>query len=459
MLDLFNLYKKSVEAEKLEEKVFDNRILPKRLDELAKEYDITYRPDEIVPQDMDMVDSIYKAAVDLIVDVGIYNISTNSIIKLEESEIKTQLKLLPGEKEYGVGNQRIRVIKRDYGDKRAPTVFGGANGGAVSEEYYAKIMESVAKEPLVSGIHCGSIATLHGMEMKARSPIEMLGARAEAVWTREGMRMAGRPGMPMVGIMSSVTSEGQNFGDGLGGMRPEDMHLLCLLNDMKIDWGALNKAVNTSQNNLTVEGCMCPVMGGYTGGPATTTIANVAEGLLAYMIFGAASYSICPPFNPMTGEGSSAAPTFCSAYTGAALTRNTKGLYSVYVFPSSGMCTKTEIDEIAVYVGAVTASGVDILFGAASTCGTQLDMYSGMDARITAEIGRAAAKMNPADMNEFCVKLEKTYRDIITAGKAPKGKKFQECYDLTNVCPSKDFEKLWAESKANLADRGLEFEF
>jgi len=459
MLDIFDLYQKSIEADKIEEKNFDNRILPKKLNELAKEYDITYRPDEIVPQDMDMVDSIYKAAMDLLLDVGIYNISTSSVVKLEESEIKAQLKLLPGEKTYGVGNEKVHVVQREVGDKRAPTTFAGANGGAISEEYYAKVMESCAREPLTAGIHCGTVATLHGMEMKARSPIEMLGARAEAVWTREGMRMAGRPGMPMVGIMSSVTSEGQIFGDGPGAMRPEDMHLLCLLNDMKFDWDALKKAVNTSQNSLTVDGCMCPIMGGYTGGPATTAIANVAEGLVAYMLFGAASYSICPPFNPMSGEGSSAAPTFVSAHTGAALKRNTKGLYSNYVFPSAGMCTDMMIDETAVYVSAITAGGIDILFGAAGTCGTGLDAYAGMPGRITAEIGRAAAKMSLADMNEFCVELEKTYADVVKAGNAPKGKTFQECYDVKTVKPSKEYEDLWAKSKAKFTDMGLEFEF
>lgn len=459
MLDIFDLYQKSIEADKIEEKNFDNRILPKKLNELAKEYDITFRPDEIVPQDMDMVDSIFKAAMDLLLDVGIYNISTNSVVKLEESEIKAQLKLLPGEKTYGVGNEKVHVVQREVGDKRAPTTFAGANGGAISEEYYAKVMESCAREPLTAGIHCGTVATLHGMEMKARSPIEMLGARAEAVWTREGMRMAGRPGMPMVGNMSSVTSEGQIFGDGPGAMRPEDMHLLCLLNDMKFDWDALKKAVNTSQNSLTVDGCMCPIMGGYTGGPATTVIANVAEGLVAYMLFGAASYSICPPFNPMSGEGSSAAPTFCSAYTGAALKRNTKGLYSNYVFPSAGMCTDMMIDETAVYVSAITAGGIDVLFGAAGTCGTGLDAYAGMPGRITAEIGRAAAKMSLADMNEFCVELEKTYADVVKAGNAPKGKTFQECYDVKTVKPSKEYEDLWAKSKAKFTDMGLEFEF
>ncbi|WP_445476043.1 monomethylamine:corrinoid methyltransferase [Methanococcoides methylutens] len=459
MLDIIDLCQKSVEADKIEEKNFDNRILPTKLNELAKEYDITYNPDEIVPQDMDMVDSIFKAAMDLIVDVGIYNISTNSVIKLEESEIKKQLRLLPGEKTYGVGNEKVTVVQRQPGDKRAPTTFGGANGGVISEQYYAKVMESYAREPSISGIHCGSVATLHGMEMKARSPIEMLGARAEAVWTREGMRMAGRPGMPMVGIMSSVTSEGQIFGDGPGAMRPEDMHLLCLLNDMKVDWDCLKKAVNTSQNSLTVDGCMCPIMGGYTGGPATTTIANVAEGIVAYMVFGAASYSICPPFNPMSGEGSSAAPTFCSAHTGAALKRNTKGLYSNYVFPSAGAGTEMMIDEIAVYAGAITAGGIDILFGGAGTCGTEVDAYTGMDSRITAEIGIAAAKMSLADMNEFCVELEKTYADTVKAGNAPKGKKFQEIYDLEKVRPSQEYVDLWAKSKAKLSDLGMEFEF
>ncbi|WP_135612605.1 monomethylamine:corrinoid methyltransferase [Methanococcoides sp. AM1] len=459
MLDILDIYDRFITADKIEEKNFDNRILPQRLNELAKEYDIEYRPDEIVPQDMDMVDSIFKAAMDLVTDVGVYNINTSSAIKLEESEIKANLRILPGEKKYGIGNDALKVVQRKVGDKRAPVVFGGANGGVISEQYYSKFVESVAKEPLVGGVLCGTVATIHGMELKARSPSEMLGARAEAVWAREGLRMAGRPGMPMQSIMSAVTSEGQIFGDGPGAVRPEDQHLVCLLNDMKVDWDVLKKVVSTTQNNYVVEGCMCPVMGGYTGGPATTAIANVAEGIVSYIMLGGPAYSVCPPFHPMTGEGSSAAPTFVSAYTGAALKRNTKGLYANYVFPLSGMCTEMEIDEIAVYAGAITAAGNDILSGAAATCGTGVDVFSGMDARITAEIGIAAAKMSLADMNEFCVELEKTYADALKSGNVPKGKTFQECYDIEKVRPSKEFEDLWAKSKAKLSDLGMEFEF
>lgn len=458
MLDMFDLYKRSLEGEYVEEKVFDTRSLPKRLNELAKEYDIRYKPDEIVPQDTDMVNAIYKAALDLVIDVGVYNISTNTVLKFDEYEIKSQIKLLHGEHTYGSGNDKVHVKQRKVGDKNPPKVFGGANGGAVSEEYYSKIMESVAKEPLVSGIHTGGLVTLRGMDIKARAPIELLAARAEALWTREGMQLAGRPGMPMVGIMSSVSSEGQIFGDGLNGMRPEDMHLLCLLNDMKLDWDTLKKTVNTSQNGYTPEACMCPVMGGYTGGPATTAIASVAEALVAYMVFGADCYSLCPPFNPITGEGTSPQATFVNAHVGAALKQNTKGLYSVYVFPSAGMCTEMMIDETAVFAGACTASGVDVLFGAAARCGTEVDAYSGMDGRITAEIGRACAKLSISDMNEFCIKLSKTYTDAVTTGKVPAGKKFNECYDIKSVRPSEEFENLWTKSKAKLADMGLDFE-
>ena len=57
MFDIIDIYERSVTAEKVEEKKFDNRMLPTKLNELAKEYDITYKSDEIVPQDMDMVRS------------------------------------------------------------------------------------------------------------------------------------------------------------------------------------------------------------------------------------------------------------------------------------------------------------------------------------------------------------------------------------------------------------------
>jgi methylamine--corrinoid protein Co-methyltransferase len=82
MLDTWELYIRSIEGKQADETEFSNMTLPTRLYELAAEYDISFNPDEIVPTDPSEIKDVYNAAIDLLLDVGIYNDSTGRIITL-----------------------------------------------------------------------------------------------------------------------------------------------------------------------------------------------------------------------------------------------------------------------------------------------------------------------------------------------------------------------------------------
>lgn len=459
MLNVLDTFNRSLSGKVIEEKDFDNRVLPQKLMELAKEYDIKYTGEEIVPLDMDLIDSVYSAAIDLLVDVGVYNASTSRVIEFDEKEIKNHMDTCAGREDYGSGNDKITLVKRNLEDNsRAPVVFGGTGGGGMSQEYIVKHAQSIAQEPLIKGIHTPTLPNLYDMDIKAGTPIELMAARSEIMWTREGLYRAGKPGFPIIGVMSAVSTEGQFFADAPGALRPEDMHTICFMNDMKLDWAILNKIANTSLNNYKPLSCMCPILGGYTGGPATTAIATVAEGIYTYLLTGSELYVMTAPLNMMTGEGSSPHAVWSTSLAMASLTRNSNLMTSLYVFPSAGMCTEMFMNETAVLAGATTAVGASHFVGPCGLVGAQTDYSSGMDGRICAEIGIAASKMSLEEMNEFGLELAKTYTEAVTSGKAPVGKKFNECYDLKTVKPSQEFEDLWASSKAKLSDMGLDFE-
>ena len=62
--------------------------------------------------------------------------------------------------------------------------------------------------------------------------------------------------------------------------------------------------------------------------------------------------------------------------------------------------------------------------------------------------------MKISDANEVLNKLTPLYAAHYTD--APAGKKFQECYDVTTVRPTKEYLEVYDKAVATLADIGFE---
>ena len=65
------------------------------------------------------------------------------------------------------------------------------------------------------------------------------------------------------------------------------------------------------------------------------------------------------------------------------------------------------------------------------------------------------AGISLSDVNELMNPIFLTFEDKLE--NAPKGKSFQECYDLATVTPSDEYLKLYAEAKKELEDIGIPF--
>ena len=85
------VYDRAITGKRVEEYEIDIHILPSKLRELVKKYDIAYNPEEVVPQDLDMARRCFDAAVELITEIGVYCNDTRSIVPIDEEDIRSDL--------------------------------------------------------------------------------------------------------------------------------------------------------------------------------------------------------------------------------------------------------------------------------------------------------------------------------------------------------------------------------
>lgn len=440
-MKIIEFYDRALSGRRMEERVFDTEVLPGKLKELIKKYDISYKPDEAVPQDLSMAKRIFDAAVELITGVGIYCRDTNSIITIEEEEVRSALRDAPTSHVIGEGAEAVECYSRGLDDKRRPRVIGGVSGNPLPEESFMEILTNYANEP-VDGLHTGAMQTLFGRNIRAGDPLELLAGKYEALWAREAIRRAGKPGLAILGIMSAVTSEGQCAGDFEGGLRPCDLHLVVFANDLKVNWEDFKKIVHHQYLGNAVEACCLPMLGGYSGGPEGTVITAVAEVIQGYVMAKPVSFAMTVvPLSPKARSQSlwlncMSSLAFISAGVDIILAFYTGG----------GRSRRNELfgDGSAARDIALTASGASVLYGARRGWGSNMD-YSGvgLGSRILYEMSQAAAGIKLEEANEIVGELTEKY-----AYELPAEDKF---------IPLKEQLVLWEKEKKELQKMGLVF--
>ena len=106
-------------------KEFELRVFFRTVQELVKKYGIKYDPESLVPMDDDLIDRVWKAGLELLINVGILCTDTERVIKFDEQEIKDTIKHVSGEVRLGAGKEAITMVHRDIADRRLPVILGG----------------------------------------------------------------------------------------------------------------------------------------------------------------------------------------------------------------------------------------------------------------------------------------------------------------------------------------------
>lgn len=194
---VFESYDRARSGPRLDEKEWDRKIIFKNASKLKKKYKLKFDRSKIIPTDNDMIDRLYQAGLEMLVDMGIFCMDTGRVIKYTENEVLMAAATAPCQVTLGEGHDARQLAGRRFNDSHPPLCQGGPTGAPVSENIFIPMHEAFAQEPLVDTIVNGVLATINGREPKPGSPWEIAAVKSEVSMIRMAMTRAGRPGMAM----------------------------------------------------------------------------------------------------------------------------------------------------------------------------------------------------------------------------------------------------------------------
>lgn len=196
-IGVFETYDRARTGPKMDEKEWDQKRTFQTAHKLKEKYKLQFDRSKIIPTDEDMIDRLYQAGLEMLVEMGVYCMDTGRIIQYTEEEVLTAVAGAPRELTLGEGRDARILAPRKFDDPRPPLCQGGPTGAPVSEEVFVATHEAFAREPLVDTIVNGVLATINGREPKPGSPWEIAAVKGEVSMIRQAMTRAGRPGMAM----------------------------------------------------------------------------------------------------------------------------------------------------------------------------------------------------------------------------------------------------------------------
>ena len=101
MLANLELYRRATTGEICAEKDFDLKRFIPAVRRLVKKYGIAYDPATPVPSDDDLADRLWEAGRRLFLDVGVYCVDTERVIRFDEAELDQALAHAPAPRRAG----------------------------------------------------------------------------------------------------------------------------------------------------------------------------------------------------------------------------------------------------------------------------------------------------------------------------------------------------------------------
>jgi methylamine--corrinoid protein Co-methyltransferase len=224
-----------------------------------------------------------------------------------------------------------------------------------------------------------------------------------------------------------------------------------------MDFIRLSKVKHYIDYNTRIVNLFVPLFGGFSGGTEGNAISSVASIISGTMVEQANLHNGTPTNPSYILHNSSRNMIWAACVLTQAITRNSNAINFVVPVTQAGSCTEMSLYEIAAYTVATSACGAH--FSMTIEAGSKfVDMCTGLNARFGAEVAHAAASLTRGDANELVKSILKKYEENLNKPElVPKGKLFNECYDLQTVKPTNEYLKIYNKVKKELENIGLKF--
>lgn len=454
---LFDTLERIDQGRRVKEQEFDMAILP-RVRQLCAKYEIKYDPAHPVPDDDAMADRLFAAALEMAVETGLWVLDTQKVLKFSEAEIWRRLDNLHSPLVLGSGKDQVLLEARRPDSGVRALVIGGAAGSSISEgELYVKHMMDFASEPTNDLLANGNPHTIEGREVRPASPLEVHGAIQEVGWIREAIRRVGRPGMPMFVAPGCAASAAPALAviNEERGVRRGDFLYAAILTELKTDYDRLNRAVAAVENGVHVTTLLAPMIGGWAGRAEGAAVAGTAACLLAAVAYNATIVVNHPVHMSLKNGATTHRETlWVESISGQAMARNTRFPLGQNVFLDARAGTREALFEAAANAAVAVSSGQHTGPGPSGvTGGDDVDMITGIELRALGEVTRAVTGMHRRDANQIVVRCLEQYEP--TLGNPPRGKRFQELYDVARLEPRPEWLGMYTEVMGQLKAWGV----
>ncbi|MCL4534110.1 MAG: monomethylamine:corrinoid methyltransferase [Bacteroidetes bacterium] len=286
MISLLDVAERSQTGPKMEVGQWE-RALYRKVTELAQRHDICYPNDgSWFNFDDALPKRALEAGIDFLVEMGVYNISTNRVVNFTRQEVMDAIKEIPGQIIIGEGRD-VRILKQK---KVEGTESLNQNPGLhvpMSEDMAPLAVKDFASIPSIDYLHGFNFTVVDGREIIGL-PIEAYAVRRQLAWMREGIRKAGRGGMA-VALYPLTMRAGALLApmDPDYGLRRTDGVLLAMLPDVKMESDLLTGAIVLCHDYGCFNQCSSgTLLGGFCGGVEGAIVEALAKAIGGWMIYG-----------------------------------------------------------------------------------------------------------------------------------------------------------------------------
>ena len=437
------------------ERDFDLDIFVPNLRKVVQKYGIKYDPQNPIPADDDLADRVWEAAMEFLVETGVYCLDTERRILFTKDEIEGALETGPRGYIFGEGKDAKAMPRRIPEDKTPPWCSVGPTSSPVSSElFYVNLVKAHAENPLGDSITIPCLTMVNGQQIVGGSPLGLEGAIRAVLLTREGMRRAGRPGMPIVNGVTTASRAQEHIAAHRFGIRNTDALEIGTIHEMKIDFDSMNKVAYSLATGSLIFAENGIILGGLAGGPAGTAVVTAAYNPVDLLILrGAVQHPFPTHFD--LGVTSARDTIWARSVANQAVTRHSTLPVVNVGYSGAGPMTKMLFYEHSAWIISSVVSGGSIECGA-SARGTALDYTSPLDPLLGSEVAHAVAGMSRKEANGIVNVLLGKYENQLR--NPPIGKKYQECYDVASGKPIKEYIELYRKVRKEMADQfGLQF--
>ena len=426
--------------------------------ELVKKYDIKYDPNIVVNYSDDIADRFFQAALDFFVEVGVYVTDYQRVIHFTREETLETIAGVLAQVQYGRNKEAKIAFKRKVEDSMDPFIAFSPVGNPVSQELFQAFIQHYVQERITDAIFSPVLTEFNGQPVKSDVSSEMEASIWNLKTLREAARMCGRPDVGICNWASTAekTDVVIALADPAFGSIINDGVLNAAIAEMKIDQERLKKVSYLRQRGFILEGLLGPLMGGYAGGPAETTVCNIAHHFLAACVY-RTDININFPIHINYCCNTTPEMLWLTSVTNQALARNCNILKLSNMFNHAGPNTEICMLEAACYGLTATVSGADAMDLGALTMNRHPMRWAVQEPKMAAETGHIAARMgiDRKQANDIVKALLKEYMPLM--GTMPLGSRWDECYDTERLIPKPEYAELVAKIHKKLEGFGLKW--